>query len=82
VSTLERSEQAIAWQLRGDWMAHRKVVLILTDRCMIRRVEGLIERVSVTGAFVICDGWHIPTVDILGIVRPHHSQSLTTEAVA
>lgn len=41
---------------------------------MIRRVEGLIERVAVTGAFVVIEGWHIPTVEILGILKPHFSQ--------
>jgi hypothetical protein len=71
---LERSEQATAWELRGYWAARRRVALTLTSRCMISRVEGLIERVSVTGAFVVFDGRHIPTVDILAVARPHHSQ--------
>lgn len=72
--SLSRPEQSIAWELRGAWAGHRPVVLTLSARCLVERVEGLIERVAVTGAFVVIDGWHIPTVDVLGVHRPHHSQ--------
>jgi hypothetical protein len=74
----ERPEQATAWELRGAWAAHRRVVVTLSDRCVVQRVEGLIEAVAVTGAFVVIDGWHIPTADVTGVHRPHYTQ----EAVA
>lgn len=49
-ATLQRPEQTVAWECRGHWAAHRRVVLTLSDR------------------------WHVPTVEILGVARPHHSQ--------
>lgn len=42
---------------------------------MVGRVEGTITQVAVTGSFVVCDDWHIPTVEILGIAKPHFSQA-------
>jgi hypothetical protein len=69
-----RPETAKAWELRGAWASQRRVVVMLTPRCVIDRVEGLVERVAVTGAFVVIDGWHIPTEDILTVLKPHHSQ--------
>ena len=77
---LARQEQTTAWELRGAWIESKPVVLTLTERCMIRRLEGLIEYVSVTGAYVMIDGWHVPTVDILGVLKPHHSQQLAAVA--
>lgn len=74
MTRLARSEQGIAWDLRARWAAHKPVVLTLSDRCMVKRVEGIIEYVAVTGAFVIVDGWHIPCVDVLGVTAPHFSQ--------
>jgi hypothetical protein len=74
MTALERNEQTIAWELRGHWISRRPVVLTLTKRCMIQRLEGNVSYVSVTGAFAVIDGWHVPTIEILGIVRPHHTQ--------
>lgn len=71
---LERPEQSIAWELRGAWAAHKPVVVTLSPRCLIDRVEGLIEHVAVTGAFAVIDGWHIPCVDVLAVHKPHYSQ--------
>lgn len=71
---LERSERATAWELRTAWASGRRVVLTLSERCIVRRVEGRVERVAVTGAFVLINGWHVPTVEILGVAQPHHSQ--------
>ena len=51
-------EQTLAWEIRRRWAAHKPVVLTLSERCMVHRVEGLIEYVAVTGAYVIVDGWH------------------------
>lgn len=72
---LTRSEQDLAWELRRAWAKWEPVVLTLSERCMVQRVEGRIKKVAVTGAFVVCDGWHIPTVEILGIAKPHFSQA-------
>jgi hypothetical protein len=74
VTVLERREQATAWELRGRWAKCEWVVLTLSDRCMVRRLEGVVEHVAVTGAYVVVDGWHVPTVDVLGVARPHHTQ--------
>lgn len=74
MTTLERPQYALAFELRARWADRRPVVLTLTERCVVRRVEGLVERVAVTGAFVICDSWHIPLGEILAIHSPHHSQ--------
>lgn len=72
--TLERPEHAKAWELRGHWAAHRVVVVTLTPRCVVERIEGLVSQVAVTGAFVVIDGWHVPIEDVLSIHRPHHTQ--------
>lgn len=75
MATLTRSEQDLAWELRRAWAKHERVVLTLSERCMVDRVEGTIKRVAVTGAFVVCNGWHIPTVEVLGMAKPHFSQA-------
>lgn len=69
-----RPEAAVAWELRGHWVARRTIVVTLTPRCLVDRIEGRVSHVSVTGAFAVIDGWHVPTVDVLAIHRPHHSQ--------
>jgi hypothetical protein len=74
VNVLERPEQATVWELRTAWAKGRRVVLTLSDRCMIQRIEGTVERVAVTGAFVLIEGWHVPVAEILGVASPHHSQ--------
>lgn len=74
MTVLERPEQATVWDLRTAWAKNRRVVLTLSDRCMIRRIEGTVEQVAVTGAFVLISGWHVPCADILGISFPHHTQ--------
>lgn len=71
---IERPEHAKAWELRGHWIAHRRVVVTLTPRCLVERIEGLVSHVAVTGAFVVIDGWHVPLEDVLAIHRPHHEQ--------
>lgn len=71
---VERSEQQIAWELRGRWISGTRVVLTLTDRCLVQRIEGTVSYVSVTGAYAVVDGWHVPCVEILGITSPHFSQ--------
>lgn len=63
--TMARTESAVAWEMRRYWALGQPVDLILSERCMVDRIIGIVERVAVTGAFVIVDGWHVPTVDIL-----------------
>ncbi len=73
-ATLERSEQATAWELRGHWAARRRVVLTLASR----RGSG---RTGVgDGSVRGLRWWHIPTVDILRVARPHHSQKAASES--
>lgn len=74
MTSLERAEQAIAWELRGYWMARRSVACRLSDRCLTDRVSGRVSYVSVTGAFAVIDGWHIPCADILSVHRPHYAE--------
>ena len=56
-ASLERDERKVEWELRLIWAQYRKVRLTLTDRCMVQTVMGIITRVSMTGAFVVLDGW-------------------------
>lgn len=74
MSTLERPEHALAFELRARWADRHPVVLTLTERCVVRRVEGQVEQVAVTGAFVVVDGWHCPLSDVLSVRSPHHAQ--------
>lgn len=69
-----RDRQAILWELRAAWASRKVVVLSLSPRCVVRRVEGTVDRVAATGAYVIADGWHIPEEDILAVHKPHFAQ--------
>lgn len=37
---------------------------------MLPTIVGQVDYVSVTGAFAVIDGWHIPCAEICGIGRP------------
>lgn len=76
MSGLARPEQRIAWELRGLWAQRKPAVVSLSDRCMVRRVEGVVSYVSVTGAFAVIDGRHIPCEEVLAVHKPHHSQKV------
>ena len=65
-----KREQDTAWEMRTAWGSHKEVRLTLTGRCTLRTIVGHVSAVSVTGAFVTVDGWHVPTVEILGTGRP------------
>jgi hypothetical protein len=73
-NALAHREQSMARGLRQQGVSRRPVVLSLTERCEPRRIEGRVTYVAVTGAYAIIDGWHVPVVDILGVVSPHFSQ--------
>jgi hypothetical protein len=64
------SEQNTAWDLRSAWGTRRSVRLTMTERCMVRTIVGRVTRVSVTGAFAVIDGWHVPCDEVLGIGKP------------
>lgn len=70
MSRVAKREQSTAWDLRAAWGLGRDVRLTLTKRCMIATVVGRVTYVSVTGAFAVVDGWHIPCADVRGIGRP------------
>lgn len=65
-----KREQSTAWELRGYWASGREVRVTLGKHCMIQTIVGLVTRVSVTGAFAILDGWHVPCAEILATGRP------------
>lgn len=73
--TLERPTGSITWELRAKWAKRQEVVLTLSDRCNPQRIEGLVDRVAASGAFVVVDGWHVPTDEILGVHQPHFTQA-------
>lgn len=53
-------------------------MLTLTDRCQPQRLEGRVDRVSATDAFVVLDGTHVPIDDVLAIHTPHFAQQETS----
>ena len=70
MSRVAKREQSTAWDLRSAWGTGRDVRLTLTKRCMVATVVGRVSYVSVTGAFAVVDGWHVPCADVRGIGRP------------
>lgn len=68
--SLVRAESDVCWELRVCWVQRRRVRLTLTDRCVVPRVIGRVTRVAPSGAFAVCDGWHIPVGEILAIGHP------------
>jgi hypothetical protein len=70
VTSLARTEQATAWELRAAWGTSQAVRLTLTERALIRTIVGQVSRVSVTGTFAVVDGWHVPIVDVLAVGKP------------
>lgn len=79
---LVRREAEIARELREEfwagWKRPRPVVLTLkSPPCQMRRLEGRVKRVAVTGAFVLVDDGepgpdiHVPVCFIEGVHRPH-----------
>lgn len=64
----------IVWDLRGIWARAQPCRLMLSERCVVRMVMGPLTRISVTGAFCVVDGWHIPCEDILAVTIPTRVQ--------
>lgn len=71
---LERPTGSISWELRAKWATRQEVVLTLSERCQPRRLEGRVDRVAPSGAFVVVAGWHVPMGDVLGVHQPHYTQ--------
>lgn len=71
---LERPAGSISWELRAKWATRAEVVLSLSERCDPRRLEGRVDRVAPSGAFVIVGGWHVPIEDVLAVHLPHYTQ--------
>jgi hypothetical protein len=71
---LERPTDSISWELRAKWATREEVVLSLSERCDPQRLEGTVDRVAPSGAFVIVAGWHVPIEDVLAVHRPHFTQ--------
>jgi hypothetical protein len=70
----ERPRGSISWELRAKWATREEVVLSLSERCNPKRLEGTVDRVAPSGAFVIVAGWHVPMEDVLAVHTPHFSQ--------
>lgn len=74
---LVRRESETAAELRDAWVRRRPVVLSLSERCIVQRLEDRVRFVAVTGAFAVMDHdgpLHVPMVDILNVRSPHFSQ--------
>jgi hypothetical protein len=74
---LERPTDSISWELRARWAKREEVALSLSERCDPQRLEGTVDRVAPSGAFVIVAGWHVPMEDVLAVHRPHFTQHET-----
>jgi hypothetical protein len=61
-------EPGPARELREAWLARRRLLVTLTDRCAVPMIVGRVACVSVTGATSVIDGWTIPTAEIESIV--------------
>lgn len=79
MSALVRPVSALVWELRAAWASGRRVALSLDPRCKPERIEGWIDRVAASGAFVIAAGWHVPTERILAIHHPSRLGDSTIE---
>jgi hypothetical protein len=78
--TLVRPEESVSWELRGAWSARKRVALSLDGRCHPRRLEGLVQRVAATGAFVEIEDFHVPVDAILAVHSPSRLGDSTIDA--
>ncbi len=68
-TALTRPVAAIAWELRSAWATGRRVSLSLEQRAG-DRLEGHVQRVAATGAFVVLAGVHVPLEAVLAVHHP------------
>jgi hypothetical protein len=66
---LIRPLNSIFWELRRFWASGKRVSLTLTEAAG-NRVEGQVQRVSATGAWVRVNGLLIRAEDILAVHSP------------
>lgn len=66
---LSRPASSMAWELRSAWASGRRVALSL-ERCDIIRVEGHVQHVAATGAYVQVRGMHVPLDCVLSVHYP------------
>ena len=70
------------WDLRGYWGKGTVVIATLDDRCLLGTVVGRVQRVAVTGAFAVIDGWHLPMDHVLRVDRATIEQMDEYDALA
>lgn len=70
MTDLERGELRLVWEARKLWAQRRKVRVTMDGRAVVTPIVGLIERVSVTGAFIVVDGWHVPMYAVKAFGKP------------
>ena len=66
-TALVRPPEAIRWELRAAWASGKRVALTVENA---PRVEGHVEAVATSGAFVIVAGCHVPADLILAVHYP------------
>lgn len=79
---LTRQQAAFVWDLRGYWGQGTVVTATLDNRCLLPNVVGRVTRVSVTGAFAVIDGWHLPMDHVLRVERATVEQKDQYDALA
>jgi hypothetical protein len=76
---LVRPVSSMAWELRSAWASGRRVSLSL-ERCDMDRVEGHVQRVAASAAFVQVRGLRIPLERVLAIHSPSRLGDSTARA--
>jgi hypothetical protein len=66
---LIRPVSSMAYELRSCWASGHRVVLTL-ERCDRTRLEGHVQRVAATDAYVQVSGLHVPLDRVLAVYRP------------
>lgn len=67
-TALARPLRSVAWELRTSWARGLRVSLSIDAD--VERVEGHVQTVSATDAFVVVAGLHVPLDRILAVHRP------------
>jgi hypothetical protein len=68
-TTLIRPVSSIAWEMRSAWASGRRVVLTL-ECCDRTRLEGHVQRVAATDAYVQVRGLRVPLDRVLAVHLP------------
>lgn len=68
-AALVRRPSSMAWELRTAWASGRRVALSL-ERCCVDRVEGHVQRIAATGAFVTIASVQYPLERVLAVHSP------------